>query len=165
MGLALTHSFVIFRIIAFFMGMSTISPQIIITLARDHAHPSRKATFYSIILSGYLSGILAARLISGAIAQSVSWRFVFYFSFAMQYAILVLLYFFLPDIPEKNKHLGYLEILWTMAKHAVTEPVVVQSELISMALGIAVSAYAATLTFLLGNPPYSFSTRVILTSH
>ncbi len=140
------------------MGMSTISPQIIITLARDHAHPSRKATFYSIILSGYLSGILAARLISGAIAQSISWRFVFYFSFASQYAIFVLLYFFLPDIPEKNKHLGYIEILWTMAKHGVTEPVVVQSELISMALGAAVSAYAATLTFLLGNPPYNFST-------
>ncbi|KAF8968912.1 major facilitator superfamily domain-containing protein [Flammula alnicola] len=145
-GLAFTSSFLLFRILVFLTGLTTISTQIIIALARDHAPPSRSATVYSIILAGYLSGVLAARLIAGVIAQAVSWKFVFYFAFATQYAIL---------------NLTYTGILWTMFKYAATEPAVMQAELVSMALGVAVSNYSVTLTFLLGGPPYNYSTYKI----
>jgi len=156
-GFALTSSLLVIKILAFFIGLSTIAPQIIIALTRDHAHPSKSSFAYSIILSGYLSGILLGRLFSGVIAQWTSWHFVFYFAFATQYAIFVLCYFTIPDFPAKNSDLSYTMVLWTMLKYAVTEPAVVQIELVSMALGAAIANYSVTLTFLLGGAPYYYS--------
>ena len=48
-------------------------------------------------------------------------------------AIFALLYFTLPDFPTKNTGLTYFKILWTMAKFAVTEPILIQAVLVSFA--------------------------------
>ena len=38
----------------------------------------------------------------------------------------------LPDLPDKEVDLGYFGILWTMLRFAVTEPVLIQSCLMSV---------------------------------
>ena len=48
-------------------------------------------------------------------------------------AVLILLYFTLPDYPTKNNGLTYFNILFTMAKFAVTEPLLIQAMLVSFA--------------------------------
>lgn len=105
-------------------------------LAADLAPPSRRAAALSIVLSGLLLGVLIARVVAGVIANFVTWRVVFYMAIGLQYGVLLLMYWMIPDYPQRNQGLTYWGILWTMAKYAVTEPLLIQAVIVNM-LGMA----------------------------
>ncbi|KAI0292663.1 major facilitator superfamily domain-containing protein [Multifurca ochricompacta] len=160
-GLAITRSLVVFETLCYLIGASSVAPQILIPLAADLTPPSQRASAISIVLSGLLFGILIARVLAGIVAQYVTWRVVYYLAIGVQSAVVAMLWATLPDYPAKNKNLTYMEIIWTMARLAVTEPVLIQASLISMASSACFTCYWVTLTFLLGGPPYHYSTLVI----
>ncbi|KAK0222172.1 MFS superfamily [Armillaria fumosa] len=159
--LAITKNLVAFEIFSFFVGVSTVTPQVLIPLAADLSPSERRATAISIVLSGLILGVLVARVISGIIAQYTSWRVVYYLSLGMQSLVLVGGYFMLPDYPAKNSNLTYWHILCTMGRFCVTEPLLIQACLIEMAVSACFSNFWVTLTFLLGGDPYNYSTLVI----
>ncbi|KAI0033888.1 major facilitator superfamily domain-containing protein, partial [Vararia minispora EC-137] len=160
-GLAVTPSFVAFEVLTFFIGVSSVAPQILIPLAADLAPPHRRASAISIVLSGLLFGVLIARVVAGLIADFSSFRNVYYMALGVQAAVLIALWAVLPDYPPKNPHLTYIRILWSMAKLVVTEPTLVQACLISLASSACFTCFWVTLTFLLGGAPYNYSTLVI----
>ncbi|KDR77512.1 hypothetical protein GALMADRAFT_65873 [Galerina marginata CBS 339.88] len=160
-GLAVTNRLVVFEVLSFLVGAVTVTPQILIPLAADLAPEKRRASAISVVLSGLLFGVLIARVLAGVIAEFKSWRVVYYFAIAVQAFVLVGSYFMLPDYPSKNSNLTYFNILWTMAKFSVTEPLLIQACLINMASSACFSNFWVTLTFLLGGPPYHYSTLVI----
>lgn len=157
-GVAFTSNFVAFEAISFFIGVFSIVPQILIPLAADLAPPSRRATAISIVVSGLLLGILIARVISGLIAEFVSWRVVYYLSIGVQALVFGLLYFTLPDFPAVNKEgFTYFGILYTMGKLAVTEPLLIQASLVCFAsmacftnFWVSKSLCQSSITFLIG---------------
>ncbi|KAJ3552569.1 hypothetical protein NM688_g4084 [Phlebia brevispora] len=160
-GVAFTTSFVAFEILSFFIGVMTCVPQILIPLAADLAPPAKRASAISIVISGLLLGILIARVLSGLVAQFVSWRVVYYLAIGLQAVIFAMLYFLLPDFPVRNQGLTYWAILRSMAKFSVTEPLLIQACLVCMASMACFSNFWVTLTFLLGGEPYNYSTLVI----
>jgi predicted MFS family arabinose efflux permease len=141
-----------------------MSKQVLIPLAADLAPPNRRASAMSIVLSGLLLGILAARVLAGIVGQFSNWRNTYYMAFSLQLALLFLLYAVLPNYPSKNPDLGYWGILVSMAKFAATEPVLIQSCIISCASSACFSNFWVTLTFLLGEAPYFYTTLQIGTS-
>jgi predicted MFS family arabinose efflux permease len=157
-GLAITPSFAVFSGLSFLVGAVTVVPQILIPLAADLAPPQRRASAISVVLSGLLFGVLLARVLAGVIGNFVTWRVVYYMSIGVQYFVLGMLYLVLPDYPAKNPGLTYWGILWTMAKYCVTEPMLVQAALINIASSACFTNFWVTLTFLLGGPPYHYST-------
>ena len=163
-GLAVTHSLVAFEALCFLVGTFTVTPQVLIPLAADLAPPHRRASAISIVLSGLLFGVLLARVIAGIIAQFTTWRVVYYMSIGVQFFILFVLYLTLPDWPAKNKgtNVSYFEILYTMAKFSVTEPILIQACLMQFSASACFSNFWVTLTFLLGGPPYNYNTYVSL---
>lgn len=132
-GQAFTNSFVAFEALSFLVGAASCVPQILVPLAADIAPPHRRATVVSIVVSGLLFGILVARVVAGLIAEFVSWRIVFYLAIGLQGLTFAMLYYLMPDYPVRNIGLSYWGILWTMAKFAVTEPVLIQASLVSLA--------------------------------
>jgi hypothetical protein len=68
----------------------------------------------------------------------------------------------LPDYPVKNRDLSYLGIFRSMAKYIITEPLVSQIMLTNWAASACYTNWWVTLTFLLGGPPYNYSTSVTL---
>lgn len=154
----MTDSLIVFEALSFIVGAVSVTPQILIPLVADLAPENRRASAISIVLSGLLFGILIARVLAGIIAQFVSWRVVYYFAIGVQGVVLLGSYFMLPDYPSKNKHMTYWGILWTMAKFSVTEPVLIQACLINLSSSASFSNFWVTLTFLLGGPPYNYST-------
>ena len=161
-GLAITNNLVVFEIISFMIGLTSVAPQILIPLAADLAPPARRASAISLVLSGFLLGILIARVLSGMVANFVSWRFVYWMSISIQSIVLGGTYLLLPDYPVKNRDLSYLGIFRSMAKYAVTEPLVGQMFLTNWAAATCYTNWWVTLTFLLGGPPYYYSTSVNL---
>ncbi|PBK95799.1 MFS general substrate transporter [Armillaria gallica] len=159
--LAITKNLVVFEVFSFFVGVVTVTPQILLPLAADLAPPERRASALSVVLSGLLLGVLIARVISGVIAQFTSWRVVYYMSVSVQFLVLGGSYLVLPDYPAKNKDMTYWKILWTMAKFAFTEPILIQACLTNIASSASFSNFWVTLTFLLGSPPYNYTTLVI----
>ncbi|KAJ7205289.1 major facilitator superfamily domain-containing protein [Mycena pura] len=160
-GLAVTSSLVVFELLSFFVGVVSVTPQIMIPLAADLAPPERRASALSVVMSGLLLGVLTARVIAGVIAQFVTWRVVYYFAIGVQCLVLVAGYFVIPDYPAKNPELSYWAILRTMAVFAYTEPILVQACLVNLASSACFTNFWVTLTFLLGGPPYHYSTLAI----
>ena len=157
-GLAITRSLIVFETLSYLVGVVTVTPQILLPLAADLAPEKKRATAISVVLSGLLFGILLARVLAGIIAEFTSWRVVYFFAVGVQALVLVGSYLVLPDYPSKNKDLTYWNILWTMAKFSVTEPILIQGCLINLASSACFSNFWVTLTFLLGGSPYHYST-------
>ncbi|KAJ7101557.1 major facilitator superfamily domain-containing protein [Mycena belliarum] len=160
-GLAITPNLVVFETLSFLVGVVSVTPQILIPLAADLAPPERRAAALSVVMSGLLFGILVARVLAGIIAQFTSWRVVYYFAIGVQYFVLVVSYFVIPDYPAKNRDMSYWGILRTMAQFAYTEPLLVQACLVNLASCACFTNFWVTLTFLLGGPPYFYSTLTI----
>ncbi|KAF9235646.1 major facilitator superfamily domain-containing protein [Melanogaster broomeanus] len=157
-GLALTPNLRVFEAICFLIGVVTVTPQILMPLAADLATPERRASALSVVLSGLMLGVLTARVLAGVIGNFNTWRIVYFMAIGIQCLVMVGAYFVLPDYPAKNRDLTYFKILYTMVKYAVTEPLVIQTALINIASSACFTSFWVTLTFLLGGPPYYYST-------
>ncbi|KIJ14980.1 Drug:H+ antiporter-1 family protein [Paxillus involutus ATCC 200175] len=157
-GLAITPNLRAFEAICFLIGVVNVTPQILMPLAADLATPERRASALSMVLSGLLFGVLIARVLAGVIGNFNTWRIVYYMAIGVQCFVLVGAYFILPDYPAKNHDLTYFKIMFSMAKYAVTEPLVIQTAFINVASSACYTAFWVTLTFLLGGAPYHYST-------
>ena len=157
-GLAVSKSFLAFEILNFFIGVTSLAPQILVPLAADLAPSHRRATAISIVLSGLLLGILISRVMAGVVAQFVDWRVVYYVSVGMQAIALTSLWATLPDYPSLNKDLTYAKILWSMLRLSVTEPTLVQVAIVQLGGAAVYTEFFVTLTFLLGDNPYNYDT-------
>jgi MFS family permease len=157
-GLAVTSSLRVFEVVTFFIGLFSVTPQVLVPLAADVASEKRRGSAIAVVYSGLLMGVLLARVLAGIIAEFQSWRVVYYLAIGLQGLVLIGSYLIIPDYPSKNKHLTYWQILWSMAKYSVTEPILIQGCLINIASSAIFSNFWVTLTFLLGQAPYSYST-------
>ncbi|KAI3620964.1 membrane protein [Moniliophthora roreri] len=160
-GLAVTNSIEVFIALSFLVGVVTVTPQILLPLAADLAPAEKRASAISVVFAGLLLGILMARVIAGIIGQYVTWRVVYYLSIGLQAIVLIESYLLLPDYPAKNFNLTYFDILWSMAKYCVTEPILIQACLVNIASSALFNSFWVTLTFLLGGEPYHYSTLTI----
>ena len=131
-------------------------------LVGDLAPARRRATALSIVVSGLLLGMLIARLLSGILTQYTSWRSIYWFSFGVQYLILILLFLFMPDYPSTNPGgLNYFSMLFSIAKMVFKHPVLVQACLVGFLVSSIFTSYWTTLTFLLSSPPNSYKSATI----
>jgi MFS family permease len=88
-----------------------ITAQIMVPLTADLAPPESRSKAISITLSGLMLGVLVARVISGIIAEFSDWRNVYWMSVGLQYLILLMLWWALPDYPAKVTDVGYWQIV------------------------------------------------------
>lgn len=131
---------------------------LVLPLVGELAPPNRRATALSIVVSGLLLGILIARVLSGIVTEYTSWRNVYWLAFGLQYLILILLWFFLPDYPSTNPDgLNYFKMLWSIITMLFKHPILVQACLVGFCTSTTFTSYWTTLTFLLSSPPYNYS--------
>lgn len=130
-------------------------------LVGDLAPSHRRASALSIVVSALALGLMIARVLSGIVANYTSWRNIYWFALAAQWATLGILFFTLPDYPAKNKGLEYFHLLWSMVILVIKEPLLAQACFIGFMLSAAFTNFWTTLTFLLASPPYEFSSLQI----
>lgn len=134
-------------------------------LVGDLAPPHRRASALSIVVSGFMLGILVARVLSGTITNYTSWRTVYWMALGLQYLIFALLWLFMPDYPSTNPDLrsfkAYFHMLWSIVVMLFQYPVLLQSCLIGYFTSAPFTCFWTTLTFLLADAPYSYSSLVI----
>lgn len=131
-------------------------------LVGDLAPANRRATALSIVVSGLLLGMLIARVLSGVVTEYTGWRNIYWLSFGLQYLILILLWFYMPDYPSTNPAgINYFKMLWSILTITTHHPILVQACIVGFFTSSIFTSYWTTLTFLLASPPYNYSSLLI----
>jgi hypothetical protein len=69
----------------------------------------------------FLFGLLLRRVLAGT-SNFVSLRNIYWTGVGLQVFVFILLYFTLPDLQAKQKNLRYHQILYSMGRFILTEP-------------------------------------------
>ncbi|KIR59883.1 membrane protein [Cryptococcus bacillisporus CA1873] len=159
-GLALSRNVNMLSGLSFVVGFFTITPQIVIPWTADLAPLRRRATAMSVTLSGLIVGLVVGRTLSGIISLA-SWRYSYWMAIGLQGLMLIILWLCLPDTPGKKIGLTYPQVLWSMAKMYTKYPTLVQACFQSYTTSAVFAGLWTTLTFLLSDSPYQYSTLEI----
>lgn len=147
---------------SYLCGVTTVTPQLMLPLVGDLAPPARRASSLALVVSGMAMGMMIARLLSGVVANYTSWRNIYWFGLGTQYLIAISLFFMMPDYPSKNPGgLNYFNMLYGVFRLLLTEPLLLQAALITYLNSAVFTSYWTTLSFLLSQPPYDYSSVMI----
>ncbi|GIF68208.1 MFS transporter [Asanoa ishikariensis] len=142
------------------LGLTTVAGQILTPLAGDLASPTQRGEVVGKVGSGILTGILAARTISGLVAGSAGWRTIYVCAAVVVVLLAALLFRALPPLAPKTA-LPYPALIASVATVALRERAV-RWTLVLGATGFAVFAmFWTALTFRLSSPPFDYSATVI----
>ncbi|HEY8931327.1 MAG TPA: MFS transporter [Mucilaginibacter sp.] len=135
-------------IASFFLGASSMIPQLLVPMAAHLAKPSERGKKIGVIMSGLLIGILLSRTFSGYIAEFMGWRAVYYIAAGIMLLMWVMIGIFLPEVEPEYK--GTYGKLMSSLVHLIKEEPKLRLAALRGALCFACfSAFWTTLVFLL----------------
>jgi predicted MFS family arabinose efflux permease len=147
-------------IASFLVGLLAVSVQIIMPMAAASATPETKGKMVSVVFTGALTGILGARILSGAVAAWLNWRWVYGLSAVLVVAATTLLVATLPKLP--SHHTGsYTALLRSTLHQVVRFAVLRRVSLIGALIFGLFCSFWTTLSFHLSLPPFRFGTDII----
>lgn len=145
---ALAPSLLILTIASFFIGFSSVVPQLFVPMAAQLASEERKGRAIGIVMSGLLIGILGSRFISGMVGEYLGWRAMYYIATGIMLVYWVLLKYKLPEVAPDFK--GTYAQLMRSIIHYVKSESSVRLAAVRGGLGFAgFSAFWTTLVFLM----------------
>lgn len=98
-AIAVSHSIWTVLAASLGLGVCSVIPQIFIPIAGQFSEPEHKSRNMGYVLSGLLTGILGARVISGYVGQWAGWRTMFIAAAVLMLLCLVLTLRMLPRMP------------------------------------------------------------------
>ena len=142
------------------LGVATIAGQVLTPLAGDLAGDAHRGRVVATIGTGTLTGILAARTISGFVAGAAGWRTIFAVAAVVAVLLAVLLYRAIPPLAPRTR-IRYPALIASVGAVVMRERAA-RWTLVLAATGFAVFSLLWTaLTFLLSGPPFDYPVPVI----
>src|SRR3954471_860089 len=161
LGVAVAPSFAWLSAASLAVGVTTITPQLLVPFAAHLADPEERGRVVGTVMSGLLIGILAARTISGLVGEYLGWRAMYGVAAAVMVALALAMRALLPRSQPEDSGMSYLGLLRSIGGLLREEPVLRQSCLFgAMSFG-AFSAFWTTLAFFLARPPYEYGSDVV----
>ena len=158
-GITLVQNFFWLCVFSLLTGLLGVAAQVILPMAASMDSRNRGRTV-GIIFTGILVGILAARVVSGFIAEWLNWRYVYGISAGMVLFSMVLVYAALPDVTPGFSG-TYSSLLGSTLAQLKRFPLLRKTALLgALAFGIFCSFWT-TLTFQLGGSPFNYKADVI----
>lgn len=145
---------------SFIVGLTTVTPQIIIPLAAELADPRERGKTIGSMMSGLLCGILLARTVAGFVGEIFNWRVMFGFAATMMFLLVYILHRYLPVSQSKVK-LSYMELIRSIGQLIIKERTLRESALIGAFIFGSFSAFWTSLTFFLEGPNYQYGSTLI----
>lgn len=138
---------------SFFIGLTSVVPQIFVPIAAQISRPEEKGRNVGIVMGGLLVGILASRVFSGVLGEYLGWREVFLIAAGMMFVLGILIAWLLPNV-ESTFRGTYGQLMGSLLYYIKTIP---RLRLASLrgALGFgAFSIFWTSLTFHLEKAPF-----------
>ncbi|MEE1884914.1 MFS transporter [Pedobacter flavus] len=154
---ALSKNFFLLQVAGFFIGATSIVPQLILPLAANLSSDQNRGYNIGIIMSGLLIGILASRAISGSIGYLLGWRSVFLMAGGICALLCVIMAKQFPKSYPSFKG-SFLGLYSTMFGYLKSQPILREASLINFFGFALISAFWTVMVLYLANPPYNFET-------
>jgi predicted MFS family arabinose efflux permease len=142
------------------VGVTTVVAQIIVPMTASLAADSQRGRAVGTVMSGLMIGVLLARVVSGVVAATIGWRWVFVIAAGTMLLLAAVLRRRLPTVEPQGSS-SYRALLRSVLTLVREEPVLRQR----MALGaVAMGSFSILWTavaFLLSGPPYRYGSAVI----
>ncbi|RYZ58934.1 MAG: MFS transporter, partial [Proteobacteria bacterium] len=152
--LATAQAFPLVIIGSFLLGLTTMTPQLLIPFAALLAAPEKKGKVVGTMVSGLLLGILLARTIAGFVGSAYGWRAMF----GIAAGVLTILIFVLAALLPKSSpsyHGKYAGLLASVVNIFRQQPVLREAALYGAMLFGSFSAFWATLIHLMESPAFN----------
>ena len=159
MGLATASSYAWLGAASFFVGLFSVTPQMLVPFAAHLAAPERRGRAVGTVMSGLVLGILASRTASGYIGNALGWRTMFWIASALTFALAVVMALSLPR-STGSLRLPYRRLLGSLWQLTRDEPVLRESALAAAMLFGAFSTFWSMLAFRLETPPLHYGSQV-----
>ncbi len=157
---AASPSFAVFALALAVLGVTAVLAQIIVAMSSSLAAEHERGSVVGTVMSGLLIGILAARTISGLVAQLLGWRVIFVLAAVAMVALSGVLRFALPSVPSTER-LRYPALLRSVLELVRGEPLLRQRMLIGATAFGCFSILWTSVAFLLSGAPYHYGNAVI----
>ena len=158
---AFAPSFLLLAFALLALGVTTVSGQIIVPMARDLADPAEQGHVVGIVSAGITLGILVARTISGLVADVLGWRAIYLIASLLNLALMAVVWKALPKLPPKEK-VRYPALIVDVFKSVVTyKPLKWILVTNGLVFGVVFNLFWTSLTFLLSSDSFGFSTLQI----
>lgn len=157
---AAAHSFALFAVATFFIGLTSCGGQVILPLGADMADPAQRGRVIGRLMTGLLMGLLLSRSVSGLIAQAAGWRTVYLCAGVALALMSVVLCRVLPNEPARS-HVPYHQLLAGIFRFFVTLPMLRRRALFGFLIFAAFSTLWTTLAFHLSAAPFHYDNLVI----
>lgn len=146
--------------VSLLLGATSVIPQLFMPVAGQFSQPKDKAKNIGYVLSGLLTGILAARVVSGFIGEWLSWRAMYYIASALMVISCVVSLRIMPEM--KRNFMGtYSQLMlsvWTIFR---THPRIRLNSLRGgLAFGSMLSIWSCMAFHIAGKPFYAGSDMV-----
>lgn len=141
------------------IGLFGCSAQVILPMAASLDTKNRGKTV-GIIFTGIIIGILAARVVSGYIAASFGWRYVYGISSVLVLAAGMLVQYSLPDV-QPGFGGNYGQLLRSTFVQVKRFALLRRTALLGALIFGAFCSFWTTLTFHLSGPPFYYNAGVI----
>lgn len=156
--MAFSQNITMFYTASFLIGLTSVSPQLLIPLTAHLADPKNRGKSIGTVTSGLLVGVLFAQLFSGLIGQYLRWEYVYFIAFAFVSVLGIVLFFMLPESPAASK-MRYSTLLKSIISLVKNLPSLRVASLCGALMFCAFNMYLSTLTFLLADH-YHFGSSI-----
>lgn len=153
MFVALSFNIIVISITSFFVGFTSVVPQLIVPFAAQLADPKERGKIIGTVMSGLFIGILVSRTFSGLVGEYWGWRIVYLIASAVMIILAVFLSRMLPFCPPTSS-MKYKELFTSMAGLIKSLPVLREASLNGALMFAAFSAFWTSLIFLLEGAHY-----------
>jgi predicted MFS family arabinose efflux permease len=157
---ALSPNFIFALIGSYVLGLTCITPQLIVPYAAHLAEPAQRGRVVGWVMGGLLVGILFARSAAGFLGQWLGWREVFGVGSGLT-LVMTLALLRLPASPPSSGRVSYTGLLRSLAPLLAREPILQRHALIGACGFGAFSAFWTTIAFYLAARPEHFGGNMV----
>lgn len=153
LAFAFSQNLTMMLVSSFFIGLSSVVPQMFVPLAAQLSDPKEKSKNVGMVMTGLLIGILGSRIFSGIVGEHLGWREVYYIAASTMFLLWILTFFLLPDIKPTFSG-SYWGLMKSMFRYVKTIP---SLRLASVRGALSLASFLAfwtSLTFHLERPPF-----------
>jgi predicted MFS family arabinose efflux permease len=156
---ALAPSLGLLQLASFIVGVTSVISTLVIPFAVSLCGPKARGATVGSITSAMLISILISRTFSGAIGQAFGWRAMFGIAAILMVVLGLTLRSLLPT-SSPTASMKYSELIKSTLRLAMDHRVLRESTINGFLLYGALSAFWATLVFLIESPAYHFGMAV-----
>ncbi|WP_238915727.1 MFS transporter [Clostridium sp. YIM B02555] len=158
--MTLASNFNLIVIIGFFMGLSSVSAQLIIPFVSSNISSEKRGVIVGHLLTGVFLGVLLGRVLGGVVGQLFGWRGVHEFAAIVLLIFTVYLYYSLPSDNVK-KESSYKNIILSLPPLLKKEKVLRETIVFGAAAFCAFNIFWVSLSFILEGSPYNYGSAIV----